>query len=65
MRKEFVTKFWQEAYEKLPAHTRVQYLSQMKAAEGWELTLGELIKLGSRAKNAFLRAIQAPRTKRA
>ena len=65
MRNDFVTKFWHDAYEKLPAHVRAQYLTQMKAAEGWELTLGELIKLGSRAKNAFLRAVQTPRAKRA
>jgi hypothetical protein len=65
MRNDFVTKFWHDAYEKLPAHVRGQYLTQMKAAEGWELTLGELIKLWSRAKNAFLRAVQTPRAKRA
>ena len=63
MRKDFVTNFWQQAYEKLPAGVRAQYLTQMKAAEGWELALGDLIKLWSRAKNAFLRAVQTPRTK--
>ena len=65
MRKEFVTKFWQEAYEKLPAHVRGQYLTQIKAAESWELTLGELIQLWSRAKNAVVRISQTPRAKRA
>ena len=65
MRKEFVTKFWQDAYEKLPAHVRVQYLAHMKGAESWELTLGELIKVWSRAKNAVSRVLQSPRTKRA
>ena len=65
MRNDFVTRFWQEAYEKLPGHVRVQYLTQMKAAESWELTLGELIKLWSRAKNAVSKALQTPRTRRA
>ena len=65
MRNEFVTSFWQTAYEKLPAHVRGQYLTQMKAAEGWELALGDLIKVWSRAKNAVLRLFQAPRAKRA
>src|SRR5688500_13894077 len=65
MRNEFVTKFGHEAYEKLPAHVRAQYLTQMNTADGWEVTLGELIKLWSRANTAFLRAVQTPRTKRA
>jgi hypothetical protein len=52
MRKEFVTAFWQRAYESLPAEIRGQYVTQIKAAEQWELTLGDLIKLWSRAKNA-------------
>ena len=61
----FVTKFWHDAYERLPAGVRSHYLSQIKAAESWELTLGELIQVGSRAKNALLRVFQAPRTRRA
>lgn len=65
MRKDFVTAFWQHAYDKLPAHVRGQYLTQMKAAESWELALGDLIKVWSRARNAVLRVVQAPRAKRA
>ena len=61
----FATKFWHDAYEKLPAGVRAQYLTQMKAAESWELTLGELIQLWSRAKNAVSKLFQAPRTRRA
>jgi hypothetical protein len=57
---EFVTTFWQRAYESLPAQVRDQYLTQIKAAEGWELALGDLIQLGSRAKNAILRLFQTP-----
>ena len=52
MHKEFVTPFWQRAYESLPAGVRGKYVTQIKAAEQWELTLGDLIKLGSRAKGA-------------
>ena len=60
MRKEFVTAFWQKAYEKLPAGVRGQYLTQMKAAESWELALGDVIQLWSRAKNAVLKLFQTP-----
>jgi hypothetical protein len=65
MRNEFVTAFWQKAYEKLPAGVRGQYLTQMKAAESWELTIGEAIEVWSRVKNAVARLFQAPRAKRA
>jgi hypothetical protein len=60
MRKEFVTPFWQRAYESLPAQVRGQYLTQMKAAEGWELALNEIIQVLSRAKNAIVKLFQAP-----
>jgi hypothetical protein len=60
MRNEFVTPFWQRAYDSLPAQVRGQYLTQMKAAEGWELALNELIQLWSRAKNAIVKLFQAP-----
>jgi hypothetical protein len=60
MRKEFATPFWQRAYDSLPPQVRGQYLTQMKAAESWELALGEAIQLGSRAKNAILKWFQAP-----
>jgi hypothetical protein len=56
----FVTPFWQRAYESLPAQVRGQYLTQMKAAEGWELALNELIQLWSRAKNAIVKLFHAP-----
>jgi hypothetical protein len=54
MRNEFVTSFWHRAYESLPAQVRAQYLTQIKAAERWELALGDAIELGSRAKNAIM-----------
>ena len=57
---EFVTTFWQRAYESLPAQVRAQYLTQIKAAERWELALADLIELGSRAKNAVLKLFQTP-----
>ena len=56
----FVTPFWQRAYESLPAQVRGQYLTQMKAAEGWELALNEIIQVLSRAKNAIVKLFQAP-----
>jgi hypothetical protein len=60
MRNEFVTPFWQRAYDSLPAQVRGQYLTQMKAAEGWELALGEAIQVLARAKNAVVKLFQAP-----
>jgi hypothetical protein len=60
MRNEFVTPFWQRAYDSLPAQVRGQYLTQMKAAEGWELALNKLIQLWSRAKNAIVKLFQTP-----
>ena len=51
MHKEFTTSFWQRAYDSLLAQVRGQYLTQIKAAEQWELALGDLIKVWSRAKN--------------
>jgi hypothetical protein len=60
MRKEFVTPFWQRAYDSLPAGTREQYITQMQGAERWELAIAGAIELLSRAKNAILRLFQAP-----
>ena len=65
MHKEFNTAFWQRAYDSLPQEVRVQYLTQMKAAERWELALGDVIEVWSRAKNAVVRFVQTPRAKRA
>jgi hypothetical protein len=62
MRNEFVTSFWHRAYLSLPAEVRGQYLTQIKAAERWELALADVIELGSRAKNALLNlVIRLPR----
>ena len=60
MRNEFVTAFWQRAYDSLPAHVRGRYLAQMKAAERWELALGDAIELWSRAKNAIAKLFRTP-----
>ena len=60
MRNEFRTKFWQRAYDSLPSGVRGQYLTQMKAAESWELSLQALIELGSRAKTAISKLFQTP-----
>ena len=65
MRKQFVTSFWQRAYDRMPEGARGQYLTQMQAAERWELFIGDLIELGSRAKNAAVKLFHSPRTKRA
>jgi hypothetical protein len=60
MRKEFVTSFWQRAYESLPAGVRSQYLTQMKAAERWELSLQAIIELASRVRSMIAKQFQSP-----
>lgn len=61
MRNEFVTHFWQRAYESLPAGVRGQYLTQMKAAERWELSIAAFLELASRVKAGFTKLFQAPK----
>ena len=60
MRSEFVTPFWNRAYESLPKEVRAQYFTQIQAAERWELAIGDVIEVLSRAKNAVLRLFQTP-----
>ena len=60
MYKEFVTPFWQRAYDSLPRQVRGQYLTQIKAAERWELAIGDIIQVVSRAKNAIVKLFQTP-----
>jgi hypothetical protein len=61
MRNEFVTSFWQRAYESLPAGVRGQYLTQMKAAERWELSLQAILVFVSRAKSTVSKLFQTPK----
>ena len=49
---EPMTPFWREVYGSLPAHVRERYLSEFVAAERWELTIGSLIEVWTRAKKA-------------
>ena len=60
MRNQFVTPFWHRAYESLPKEVRAQYFTQIQAAERWELAIGDVVELLSRAKNAVLRLFQTP-----
>ena len=60
MRKEFVTLFWQRAYESLPVQVRAQYLTHIKAAEQWELAVADALQLWSRVKNAVSKLFQTP-----
>ena len=56
---QFVTPFWRKAYESLPAAIRGRYLTQIQAAERWELAIADLLEVWTRAKNASLRLIHA------
>jgi hypothetical protein len=60
MRNDFVTSFWHRAYESLPAQVRGQYLTQIKAAEQWELRLADAIEVASRIRNAVVKLFQTP-----
>ena len=60
-RNEFVTGFWQNAYESLPAGIRDKHAFHMKAAERWELRADALIEVWTRAANTLAKALQAPR----
>jgi hypothetical protein len=60
MRKEFATPFWQRAYDSLPKEVRAQYLTQIQAAERWELATAGVIETLSRAWNAVSRLFQTP-----
>ena len=60
MRNQFATPFWNRAYESLPKEVRAQYFTQIQAAERWELAIGDVIEVLSRAKNAVLRLFQTP-----
>lgn len=62
MRNQFVTKFWHEAHQSLPAELRPRYLTQMQAAERWELALGHVVQTFSSAKKALSRLFQTPRS---
>jgi hypothetical protein len=55
MRKNFATQFWHQAHQSLPAELRPRYLSQMQAAERWELAIARFVQFGSSAKNALSR----------
>ena len=55
MRNNFVTTFWQEAHQSLPAEIRPRYLAQMQAAERWELAIGRVVETCSGARNTIAR----------
>ena len=60
MRNEFATPFWKNALESLPEGLRNRYALQLHAAERWELALGSLIELYSRARTNLGRMFHAP-----
>ena len=60
MRNQFVTAFWQRAYEGLPAEIRAHYLTQIQSAERWELAIAAVFSTLSRAKNGVAKLFQTP-----
>jgi hypothetical protein len=62
MHNHLVTPFWKNALQSLPAEVRPRYVLQMEAAERWELRLTGLVEFVSRARAAFGRMFQTPRS---
>lgn len=62
MRNRLVTPFWKNALESLPAELRSRYVHEMEAAERWELCIAGFVEAWSRAKSAFARMFQTPRS---
>lgn len=62
MRNRFVTPFWKNALDSLPASVRPRYAADFEAAERWELRLAAMIERWSTVKNAIGRAVRAPRS---
>jgi hypothetical protein len=62
MRNKLVTSFWKNALESLPPAVRARYVHEIEAAERWELRLDVLVAAWSRAKAAFARMFQTPRS---
>ena len=61
VRNEFVTRFWQKAYQSLPSAVRGKHAFHMKSAERWELRADAAVEIWTRAVGALAKALQAPR----
>lgn len=62
MHNKLVTPFWKNALQSLPAEARHRYVHQLEQAERWELRLASIVEGWSRAKAAFARMLQTPRS---
>ncbi|HVL35082.1 MAG TPA: hypothetical protein VM489_05355 [Burkholderiales bacterium] len=62
MRNHFVTPFWNNLYLSLPASLRDRYVSEMQAAERWELMLDAAVEFASRARTALAKPFQTLRS---
>jgi hypothetical protein len=62
MHNHLVTPFWKNALQSLPAGVRQRHVLQLEAAERWELRLNALVEFVSRARQAFGRMFQTPRS---
>jgi len=59
---ELVTPFWKNALESLPESLRARYAHDIAAAERWELRIDAVVEGLTRAKGAFNRMFQTPRS---
>jgi hypothetical protein len=59
--RQFVTKFWQKAYDSLSPAAKRRHAFHMKSAERWELRLDSAVETWTRAAAAIAKAFNAPR----
>jgi hypothetical protein len=64
MRDEFLTPFWRAAFESLPPSVQRRHVSQLRAAERFELTLDATIGIFSRARKLLAHPLQTPPRRR-
>jgi hypothetical protein len=62
MRNQLTTQFWKNALLALPVSVRSRYVHQIEQAERWELRLNAAVQTWSRAKAAFAKTFQTPRS---
>jgi hypothetical protein len=60
MRDGFVTPFWRAMFKSLPPAVQRRYLSQLQAAERWDLALDRAVGILSRAAKSLARLLQTP-----
>jgi hypothetical protein len=64
MRDELLTPFWRAAFDSLPPAVRQRHLSQLKAAERFDLALDGAVGIFSGLRISLARLLQTPPRRR-